>query len=106
MTLVRSEDVVEGERQLGNVTRVDGRSRAGRRAFAELVLPCSLPTRGRAPFRDASARPRLANAMDAARAAADFLRTNGSVVDLETRKEAPKSLYKGPWKRARRDSNP
>jgi hypothetical protein len=24
MTLVRSEDVVEGERQLGNVTRVDG----------------------------------------------------------------------------------
>jgi integrase len=33
----------------------------------------------------------VADAMDAARAAADFLRTNGSVVDLATRKEASKS---------------
>lgn len=33
----------------------------------------------------------VADAMDAARAAADFLRTNGSVVDLTTRKGASKS---------------
>jgi hypothetical protein len=33
----------------------------------------------------------VADAMDAARAAADFLRTNGSVVDLVTRKEASES---------------
>jgi hypothetical protein len=33
----------------------------------------------------------VADAMDAARAAADFLRTNGSVVDLTTRKEASES---------------